>query len=714
MRQKYPPLRELRYVIVPCNQLETDDEEAWVVGISDELAGEVPVAIVKRSATVSKSTIRRRTAQVGAKYALAAVYDLKELVLESVPTTSLGKVKKGKLKEAVERLQKSSTYQHPSQQPLSGDKSPAAHDYMFKASLLRTAPSHLDEKKPCVSPGSALIPELSAVWKEITGDRPSPTTSMTHMADSITLLRYCDAISRWCGRRLYLQDVVEHDTIEEQARLLHSREPNASHQGALPPNVCGPQSTMDIEWSPPPNYADLGAAVQPTHPVPKSRSAQRHSTRQNLLWKDARSRINDLGLHGSIIEDVLPIRAALHRMVHGQRPQSYLVRTTFRVKNASGRQVRRGVEKALMSRPMLRSVLLRTESGGSYHIIVTPSHQLLEQLISEVEVAAEIDAQAHWQNDLPEMNLSFMFHANLITVQESGKQYLSMIYNHSAIDALSLWPWHKDLDLIIGDINAPTWTSTPFKLFADLFNQYGSSVPAQEAVSFHVERLRGISRLKKAMWPVQRAPGWMISSDRDSQLAQARAEVRQHIWNDEWEASAPSFRLPRLARIVCLPQLRKLKDQGIEPSLFAKSAVVLFNVLTTGASHALFNTWESGRSWPFVPRWMESMLPPAMSIDGPTVQWILNMTEVNNDETLDEFLRRMSDEAENMRQFEHAPWEKVLKGLRDEGDVAIDASFRQSFVWDVSLGLSVQHCGQVGQSVFECLEPVERMDWADW
>jgi len=107
-------------------------------------------------------------------------------------------------------------------------------------------------------------------------------------------------------------------------------------------------------------------------------------------------------------------------------------------------------------------------------------------------------------------------------------------------------------------------------------------------------------------------------------------------------------------------------------------------------------------------------LPPAMSIDGPTVQWMLNIVEVDPSEQVSVFMRRMSDEAHEMKQFEHAPWEKIVKGLRDEGGVAMDASFRQSFVWDLSLGLGGQKRSQSDQGVFNRLEPVERMDWADW
>lgn len=97
-----------------------------------------------------------------------------------------------------------------------------------------------------------------------------------------------------------------------------------------------------------------------------------------------------------------------------------------------------------------------------------------------------------------------------------------------------------------------------------------------------------------------------------------------------------------------------------------------------------------------------------MSIDGPTVEWILNMFEVVRSETVMEFFRRMVLQKENLSRHEHVPWQRVVQELRDEGEMAIDASFRQSFVWDMSLG--IQNSGALLRS----LKPIARLDWADW
>jgi hypothetical protein len=145
--------------------------------------------------------------------------------------------------------------------------------------------------------------------------------------------------------------------------------------------------------------------------------------------------------------------------------------------------------------------------------------------------------------------------------------------------------------------------------------------------------------------------------------------------------------------------------------MLAQSAVAVFNFIQTRSQHAIFTSWENGRAWPFVPDWMSSQLPPAEGIDGPTLQWALNVFEAVDGETLGAFLRRAALEARETQRHVHAPWDKVVAGLgADEGVVAEEASFRQSFVWDVSIGLGVSKAHRDDYAV---LEPVARYDWAD-
>ncbi|KAI8682605.1 AMP-binding domain-containing protein [Fusarium sp. Ph1] len=641
---------------------ELDGLQVQVVGVPDDLAGQVPVAIVILPKGVTKAQVSEKARSADSRYALDKVYTLEELDLKAFPTTALGKVKKQELKKRVLELRQKSQ----SQKPQPSTKAPS----------------------------QSFVDKLLDIWDKLTGTRPTITESVKYLADSITLLRYCDNVLRACGQRLYLQDFAENDTVEKQAHLLLSREMQ--------------QLRLGIAFSTPTPSRPLNQSHLP--PSPRQDQALPKDTK---IFTAARKAVIHAGLSASDIEDILPIRDSLHRTAIGPRPQSYHSRMVFRMVGnvAQQEQIRRAVERALTSRPMLRTIVFPGSDGAPFHAVLSSNDALFGQIVREVDVDTEDEAWRRFKDDTAQGHSSpFMFQGELIKVN-SGEIYLCFTFNHSVIDALSLTQWHHELDRWIQDINVNMPALTPYRLFSDLFSQYEESEPAQKSVSFHVKRLRGISRFNRALWPPQRAPGMMICNDEGGPHAKERSRIRDRVWSGEWYRRAHEFQYPRSGRVVALPDLASMKERyGIHPSLFAKSAIILFNVLQTGSSHALLNVWESGRSWPFVPSWMEKLLPPAMSIDGPTVQWILNMAEVVRNETLLEFLRRMDLEQEQIREHEHAPWNKVVRALRDEGDAAVEASFRQAFVWDVSIAMSL---ARGDQTDFTTLEPIARYDWPD-
>ncbi|KAI8721826.1 AMP-binding domain-containing protein [Fusarium sp. LHS14.1] len=641
---------------------EIDGLQVQVVGVPDDLAGQVPVAIVILPEGATKAQVGEKSRSTDPRYALDEVYTLQELDLKVFPTTALGKVKKQELKKRVLELRQKSQ----SQEPQPSTKAPS----------------------------QSFVDKLLDIWDKLTGTRPTITESVKYLADSITLLRYCDNVLRACGQRLYLQDFAENDTVEKQAHLLLSREMQ--------------QLRLGITSNPPTEPKLLN---QP-HLPPSPRQDQ-NLPKDTKIFTAARKAVIRAGLSASDIEDILPIRASLHRTAIGPRPQSYHSRMVFRVVGnvAQQEQIRRAVERALASRPMLRTIVFPGSDGAPFHAVLSPGDALFGQIVREVDVETEDEGWKRFKDDTAQGHSSpFMFQGELIKV-DSGQIYLCFNFNHSVIDALSLTQWHHELDRWIQDIKVNMPALTPYRLFSDLFSQYEESEPAQKSVSFHVKRLRGISRFNRALWPPQRAPGMMICNDEGGPYVKERSRIRDRVWSGEWDTRAHEFQYPRSGRVVALPGLASMKERyGIHPSLFAKSAIILFNVLQTGSSHAFVNVWESGRSWPFVPSWMEKLLPPAMSIDGPTVQWILNMAEVVRNETLLEFLQRMDLEQEQIREHEHAPWNKVVQALRDEGDAAVEASFRQAFVWDVSMAMSL---ARGDQSDFTNLEPIARYDWPD-
>lgn len=631
---------------------------------------------------VTKTQILEESHSLGARYVLDAVYTLEELGLQSFPVTSLGKVKKEKLRRAVAALRKAN-------EPVIGR--PVAYTWELPQ----------NSTKP-------LTEILVDLWEQLSGTRPSKDESIIYLSDSITLLRYCDSVLRYCGKRIYLQDFADHDTIEKQAQLLIMRDQRQANFSVTSATAVTKKIKTEVL------HRRRFGAFRKRSDHHTSRPQQSYASPPDCqIWPSAEKMLAHFGIDESGIEDIVTVRETLLRMLDGQRPQSYHTRMVFWVDGIGGEEIRRGLEEALISRPMLRSIAYNDPKRKMCQAILSPSQTLFDQLIHEMEVDTEYDAVILTKDDSRATHSGpFMFRADLVRIRETGDHYLSMTYNHAVIDALSMTPWHHDLDRLIQDEGAQVPALTPYKLFADLISQYEESAPAKKCVAYHVKKLRGISRFQQALWPPQMAPGWMVSNDENSIDFFARNEARKQVWNGEWETRAPEFQYPRCGRVLCLPQLNKLKQtHGIEPSLFAKSALVIFNILQTGSSYALFNTFESGRSWPFVPDWMEMLLPPAMSIDGPTLQWVLNMTEVIHDETILEFLQRLNVEREELRENQHAPWDQIIRDLGDEGDTALDASYRQAFVWDMSMGFNLSRGLRDG---FTSMHPIARYDWGDW
>ncbi|KAF4338496.1 long-chain-fatty-acid ligase [Fusarium beomiforme] len=643
---------------------QLDGLQVQVVGVPDDLAGQVPVAVVVLPEDMTKAQVMEKARKVDPRYALDNVYTLQELGLDGFPLTSLGKVKKQKLKEKVLQLRQANS-----------------------------------ASKSQLSNGTSVPPfvdKLLDICEQLTGTRPSVTESFKYLADSITLLRYCDNVLRVCGQRLYLQDFVENDTVEKQAHLLLSRKLQQARLVVTPevPKLNPPQSKQQPQGhSLAPDYSNAPVEEKDT-------------------FFFAKRAVVRAGFSPSDIEDVLSIRHSLHRTAIGLRPQSYHNRMVFRVCNVAQHQILRALQKALDSRPMLRTIVFPASNGVPFHAVLATSSALVAQLVHELEVDSEEDAWNIFKDDSTQSHSSpFMFQADVVRTMSDGQLFLSFTFNHSVIDALSITQWYHDLDHWIQDINTDIPALTPYRLFSDLFTQYEDSEPARKSIEFHVRKLRGVSRFSHALWPRQKAPGVLIANDDGSTLAKARRHFRNRTWNGEWDTRAREFQYPRSGRVLALSGLTKLQDEhNIHPSLFTKSAIVLFNVLQTGSTHAFLNVWESARSWPFIPKWMDKLLPPAMSIDGPTVQWILNMAEVSRSETVLEFLQRMMAEGEETKQHEHVPWNKVIQSLSDEGPAAVTASFRQSFVWDVSLAMSL---AKGSQSTFATLDPIARYDWPD-
>lgn len=669
----------------------------------------MPVAVVKMP---TKAQVLKAASDMGAMYSLDGVYTLEDLGLQAFPLTRTGKVRKDELKRAVLRKRAAPSIDFPP---------PKLPDQV--KSMLATPPESpfVVGKEAAPSEPLDLTAELTSIISDLVGISPQPDTDLRTMMDSVSMLRYADKVMRRLGQRLYLQDVNKAPTIAGQAAVLQSRGKKSHNYAAN--RVNGAASMVEPQ---------RGSLVPEDETGNASAGDELLSLTSSAARTAAVEALRHLKLDLSDVETIYPVKAGYHRFCHAGRPQTYRHRTIFSARGASAATVRQAVEIGLASRPILRTILTQI-SEREFWLVGIRSPSILPHIIEMVEVADDAASAELGQDDsAAAFHPSLDTQVKIITARDSGKVNLILTYSHAVFDILSIQPFHNDLDYLISMPDpspAALVPSTPFKLFADLLHDYVDSVPAKTSVKAVTHRLRGISKVQSALWPRQRAPGWIVGSDEavTPRIRDSRVKIREQLWaqsGQPWdEITAREYRYPRAARVVNLTALQKLQiEKGIEPSTVAIAALAAFNVQKTGESYALFNTIHHGRTWPFVPSWMESMLPPAMGVDGPMAGWQLNMLRVDlsggarrphdgqgRPETVGQFLSRMQQEQELASKHVHAPWSKVLEALGpEEAAVARDATSRQTFVWDVTLQM------MRGHNDYTSLKPEARYDWPDW
>jgi hypothetical protein len=617
---------------------------------------------------------------LGPSHYLAAIVTLEELGIEKYPVTSAGKVRKNILRELV------------------CEYFGVTNDKEDKEVVLLTPPSpkDLDFNSADVEPLSLEDAEIAEttqqlvdIWSTLVVNAPGKDDAIFDFADSITLLRYTDKIWRTLGKKLYLQDFLTHDTIELQAKLLQTREATpkeAAGAGTITLSANELSRTKDG----PPGVADIAHV----NGDPQRFIETRHATstilaQLNLSWEKD-------------VEDVLPIKDSLYGMADGPRPQSYRHRMAFSIANKTPEAIRKALEKGLDSRPLFRTFLVKMPDRTPIHVVVRPSKTLYDVLITEKhgrsgeEIQSLILSDSGASFSRTQMVQAIVAHSSTSPVTST----LIITYNHSVFDAMSMIPWIRDLDLLMSDPETKLLASTPFKLFADMQHSHAESMPATLDVQYFVNRFSGISKQTKAFWPPQKAPGWMIASDADSADHASRTLARD---------GRKAIRYPRVVTKNKVSHIAALKEKGIQPVIVVKTAIALFNVMQTRQEYAFFNNLDAGRSWPFMPSWIP--LPPAMSIDGPTMEWTGNRIQISPTETVGTLLERMVTDQEELSAHAHAPLFRVLDGLGNEGPFVMDAFVRQAFNWDISL--QYLDYAKYGDDL-STLELVERVDWPDW
>jgi len=167
--------------------------QTQVVAVPDPIAGELPFVITANNAPGNLTIIREHILeQMGPEYVPGGVFSLQELGLEDFPKTVSGKVQKSKLAAIVTRKKATNDAQDP------------------------TSDSHYQSVKEGVL--HAYNKATGIPVENLNVDLPT-----VNFADSITLLRVRDALTKSLGATLSVQELTLYPSIRAQMERLTSK-----------------------------------------------------------------------------------------------------------------------------------------------------------------------------------------------------------------------------------------------------------------------------------------------------------------------------------------------------------------------------------------------------------------------------------------------------------------------------------------------------------
>lgn len=605
-----------------------------MVGVPDETAGEVPIAVVKGKDLTQDDMDELRqvaTDKLGSAYAPEKILDLKELDFDDFPRTTSNKMRRMALK-------------------------PVVQAYL-----------NAKEKEENTTAGDPdLEGQLCNLWSKVLGyGNITPQTNIGNLADSLVLSRARTLLRKNIGANLTIEELAENDTVAKQVRLLESRT----------------KSSDNIQ-----NYEDL--LTNRKGPPQAEDMIHTHGCedRTRMTKERCEQLLKPLGLGWNDVEDVYPMPDLMKIWAQPLRKQSANQRHTLVVDSNNMQHVRTALEKVLALHSVLRSVSIEFDPDTALYGILRATETYFSICITmfEEHVQKADDLQHLLLNDEkhdcatpPGPLIRFL----LVPVKDTQQTGLLFFGHHSCLDALSNVPFYEDLDKALSGESDSIPQRVPFKPWADQYFSNQTSLPAKLAVDFHVRRLTGISASKNALFPRQKAAEWFKghhfgwtpdpSIHKDKDMIQARLNQQTHVG------------VQGLTSTLHLPNLQHLKQtHNIEAAILLKAVLALINVQETHSHEALFASYQAGRNWPFTPTWMQKQLPPAMDIAGPTLQIATERIAINRSQTVLSLLQHLAAEQQDFNKHTHAPLLAIRKALPEQdAEVMESIRRRQIFNW---------------------------------
>ena len=612
-----------------------------MVGIPDEVAGEVPLAVIQPLAAgpLPCEKMQELVSQTLGPACVPTMYvTLQEIGLKAFPMTTSGKVRKDELKEIL--LKHLAT-----RSSLNGTvnlrESDSQDGLTVTEQLLTRTLSRL------VGQSSETIPLDVAI---------------VDMIDSINALRLQSSVRHLTSKNIPTEEFLGATDI----RALAKRIDNTTSSDTQAPKSSTRQGT--------PGVLDM------VHTQGNQASAQRTKalvqpllTKLNMSWDD--------------VEDVCPVPDLSSRIFSIMRPLGFSMRMTYIAQSADTSRLRKALEDTLRQWPLLRSmavefdsvpllVSLRAGNAWSQATITEVPTVDRPQELTTIKLPSAETLNVHPRNGGP------LARFVISNVKSTGGACLVALIHHATYDSISLQAFSEDLESNLQSTGSAVESRTPYKLFADMYYQYRCSVPAQIAVAFHVNRLRGISSFRESCWPPQRSPGWFIGDDRGHTIPSGTGAplLRDRVQIDNDNGFAGLVGIKKLVKLPSLPDLRS-KYQISPPTIF-KAACAIVNAHLTGSSEVIFSNTQAGRRWPHLDDSVAKFLPNPVTIAGNTLGIVINRIHVHPNGTTGSLLRHVDDEQKLLTRYEHAPITAIAAQLNPGDAAALQSSRKQLFNWN--------------------------------
>lgn len=409
---------------------------AEIVGLPDEIAREIPIAIVKKEGQeVDPFKIRELLVkELGPVWVPEEITDVESLGIDDYPRTSTGKVQKIKLREILMKQ--------------------------------RTSQS-------TIATGENMLEMLTRLWTKLLAVGPNtltPEISIHDWADSLILARFSAVLYREAGLQMSLQEIMEHATITAQAKFLSDRGSSAA------------QAISDItpKRESPPSVDDMA------HTLGDPARAKRREELSNKT-------LAPLGLSWNDVENVIPMNSIHEMFMKHKRPQTSSHRHPWACPSSSIADVQKAVEGAVAHHSMLRTMAMYFDFKTSLHITIRPSAKWFSKCITIVDpIKTADDLNTCVYND-PKLDFTAfpgpMFRFVITHIQDENCASLIYMVQHSVFDGVSLPLFIEDLDTLLSNPTTTLKAHVPYKAWADNYYNLQDSAIARSHVESQVQRL---------------------------------------------------------------------------------------------------------------------------------------------------------------------------------------------------------------------------------